>query len=70
MSVLAVSHPAYEPPALAWRGETATEQPWLVFAVWVFTLSAALAWASYCIYVGGSPEVDVGWFRIKVACYK
>jgi hypothetical protein len=70
MSVLAVSHPAYEPPEVGWRGETATEQPWLVFAVWVFTLSAALAWAAYCIHQGGSPDMDVGWFRIKVACYK
>lgn len=70
MSVMAVTPAAYEPPALSWSGETATEQHWLVFAVWVFTLSAALAWASYCIYVGGSPDIDVGWFRIKVSCYR
>jgi hypothetical protein len=67
MSVLAVP---YEAPALAWRREVATEQPWLVWAVFVFTVSAALAWASYCIYSGGQPDVDIGWFRIKVSCYK
>jgi hypothetical protein len=67
MSVLAVP---YQAPALAWRGEVATEQPWLVWAVFVFTVSAALAWASYCIYSGGQPDVDIGWFRIKVSCYK
>jgi hypothetical protein len=67
MSVLAVP---YEPPALAWPGETATEQPWLVFAVFVFTVSAALAWSAYCISQGGQPDVDIGWFRIKVSCYK
>ena len=43
MSALAVSPAVYEPPTLGWRGEAATEQPWVVFAVWVFTLSAALA---------------------------
>jgi hypothetical protein len=67
MSVLAVP---YEAPALSWRGEVGTEQPWLVWAVFVFTVSAALAWASYCIYSGGQPDVDIGWFRIKVSCYK
>jgi hypothetical protein len=70
MSALAVSPAVYEPPALGWRGEVATEQPWLVFAVWVFTLSAALAWAAYCIHQGGNPDIDIGWFRIKVSCYK
>ena len=70
MSALALPSAAYEPPALAWPGESATEQPWLVFAVWVFTLSAALAWATYCISQGGDPSVDVGWFRIKVSCYR
>jgi hypothetical protein len=67
MSVLAVP---YERPALEWPGESATEQAWLAWAVFVFTVTAALAWASYCIYTGGQPDVDIGWFRIKVSCYK
>jgi hypothetical protein len=60
----------YRPPAFVWAGETAVEQPWLVWAVWVFTLTAALAWASYCIAQGGSPDIDIGWFKIKVSCYR
>jgi hypothetical protein len=70
MSALAVSPVVYESPVLGWRGEVATEQPWLVFAVWVFTLSAALGWAAYCIHSGGDPDIDIGWFRIKVTCTK
>ena len=70
MSALAVSPAVYESPVLDWRGEVATEQPWLVFAVWVFTLSAALGWAAYCIHSGGDPDIDIGWFRIKVTCTK
>ena len=68
MSALALSRPGYEPPAVVWQGETAMEQPWVVWVVWVFTLSAALAWAAYCIHQGGDPDIDVGWFRIKVSC--
>ena len=68
MSALALS--SYEPPAIAWPGEVADERPWLVWAVWVFTLSAALAWAAYCIHQGGNPDIDIGWWRIKVACYR
>jgi hypothetical protein len=70
MSALAVSQAAYQPPAVAWQAETAIEQPWVVWAVWVFTLTAALAWASYCIHQGGDPDIDVGWFRIKVSCHR
>lgn len=70
MSALAVPT-GYEPPALAWETGPATEQSAIIiWVIWVFTLSAALAWASYCIYVGGSPDIDIGWFRIKVACWR
>jgi len=70
MSAMAVSRGAYEAPALEWSGETAVEQRWLVWVVWVFTLSAALAWAAYCIHQGGDPDIDIGWFKIKVSCYR
>lgn len=70
MSALALSPAVYEPPALTWPGETVTEQPWLVFAIYVFTVTAALAWATYCLSLGGDPSIDVGWFRIKVSCYR
>ena len=68
MSALALSREAYEPPALEWTGEPAVEQAWVIWVVWVFTLSAALGWATYCIHVGGDPDIDVGWFRVKVSC--
>lgn len=68
MSALALSRVEYQAPAVAWQGETAVEHPWVVWVVWVFTLSAALAWAAYCIQQGGDPDIDIGWFRIKVAC--
>jgi hypothetical protein len=68
MSALALS--GYQRPAIAWAGEVAEERPWLVWAVWVFTLSAALAWAAYCVHQGGNPDIDIGWFRIKVSCYR
>jgi hypothetical protein len=68
VSALALSRPGYEPPAVGWTGETAVEQPWVVWVVWVFTLSAALGWATYCIHIGGDPDIDVGWFRVKVSC--
>jgi len=69
MSALALSE-AYERPALHWPGETAVEQPWVVWVVWVFTLSTAFAWATYCITQGGDPDIDIGWFRIKVSCHR
>lgn len=69
MSALAVSS-VYEPPALAWPGEPATEQRWLWWAVFVFTYLAALAWASYCISRGGSPDIEWQWWRFKVSCYR
>jgi hypothetical protein len=68
VSALAVPRPGYEAPAVVWQGETAMEQPWVVWVVWVFTLTAALAWATYCIHQGGDPDIDVGWFRVKVSC--
>ena len=68
MGALAVSPSGYQPPAAAWREELTTEQPWVIWAVWVYSLSAALAWAAYCIHQGGDPDIDVGWFRVKVSC--
>jgi hypothetical protein len=67
MNALAVV--PYEPPTLAWRGEVAVEQPWVWWAVYVFTFAAALAWATYCISRGGSPEIDWQWWRFKVSCH-
>ena len=67
MSALAVA-PVYEPPALAWAGEPATEQPWVLFVVFTFTYLAALAWAAYCISRGGSPEIEFEWWRWRITC--
>ena len=66
----ALAQTPYEPPALAWAGETATEHPWIWWVVFVFSFSAALAWASYCVYAGGSPEIDWQWYRFKVSCHR
>ena len=61
----------YEPPALAWTGEVAQPEPVLWWAVVVgFSYSLALAWASYCIYKGGSPTISFGWSGFKVRCYR
>ncbi len=68
---LALAPSGYEPPALQWREETAVEAPGIWFVILVgFSYSAALAWASYCIYKGGSPEISFGWSGFKVACYR
>jgi hypothetical protein len=67
MTALAVV--PYEPPALAWPGEAVVEQPWVWWVVYVVTFAAALAWATYCISRGGSPEIDWQWWRFKVACH-
>jgi hypothetical protein len=69
MSATAVA-PAYEPPTLVWSGENATEQPWIAWVVFVFAYSAALAWASYCLYTGGSPDISWSWFKFRIACHK
>lgn len=61
----------YEPPAFACAArDAATEQPWVAWVVFVFAYSVALAWASYCLYQGGSPEISWAWFKFKVACYR
>ena len=67
MTALAVL-PAYEPPALVWTGEPATEQPWVWWVVYVLTFAAALAWSTYCIHSGGSPSIEWQWWRFKVSC--
>ena len=61
---------AYESPALLWPGETANEQPWLAWVVFVLAYSVALAWATYCVWQDGSPEISWSWFKFKVACYR
>ena len=62
---------AYTRPALAWRGETAEREHivWWVVVVG-FSYAAALAWASYCIYKGGSPSISFGWTGFKVSCLR
>ena len=61
---------AYDPPALLWAADPATEQPWIAWVVFVFAYSVALAWASYCLWQGGSPEISWSWFKFKVACHR
>ena len=61
----------YEAPALVWRSARTETHPilwWAVFVGWAY--SAALAWAWYCIYSGGSPDISLTWRGFKVACYR
>ena len=70
-STLAIAPPAYEAPAIEWRGETAERETVLWWAIIVgFSYAAALAWAAYCIYSGGSPQISFTWNGFKVACYR
>lgn len=68
---LAVAPPVYEPPALAWPGETAQVVDYVVWAIiigWSFTL--ALAYAAYCTWAGGEPHISLTWHGFKVTCVK
>jgi hypothetical protein len=59
----------YQPPALPWGGETAQRSPvvwWAVFVGFAYTL--ALAYATYCRYTGGDPEISLTWKGFKVEC--
>ncbi len=60
----------YVPPALVWGGETAELRPYLVFVFVGLAFAAALAWATYCAHIGGSPSISLGWTGFKVACYR
>lgn len=60
----------WEPPALLWGDDPAQVEPvtWWVIVVG-FSFAAALAWSSYCIYVGGSPSISFSlWSGFKVTC--
>ena len=70
-STLAIAPPAYEAPAIQWRGETAEREAVVWWVVLVgFSYAAALAWASYCIYSGGSPEISFTYKGFKMACHR
>ncbi len=67
---LALAPPVYEPPALLWRGETAAVRPYLVFLFVGLAFAAALGWATYCLAIGGSPKISLGWTGFTIACYR
>lgn len=65
----ALALPAYEAPALAWTNETAERSEVLWWVVFVgFAYSLALAYAAYCTYAGGEPEISLTWRGFKVSC--
>ena len=69
MSTIQAVAPPYEPPVVRWTGETAQTVSVVWWAIVVgFTFSLALAYASYCIYMGGSPSISFGWRGFKVTC--
>jgi hypothetical protein len=70
-TTLALAAPAYSPPAVAFRGETARreEAVWWVIVVG-FAYAVALAWATWCRKNGGSAEISFGWTGFKVVCRK
>ncbi|MEX2211546.1 MAG: hypothetical protein WD689_07265 [Gaiellaceae bacterium] len=66
---VALAPPVYEAPALTWVGETAQAVATPIWAVLVgFSFALALAYASYCTYVGGSPDISFGWRGFRVTC--
>ncbi len=68
---LAAPRSRYEPPALAWRSEAAQAVHVVWWAVVVgFSFGLALAYASYCVYAGGSPSISFGWSGFKVSCIR
>ena len=70
-TAFALAAPRYEPPTLAWRGEAAQAVHVVWWAVVVgFSFALALAYASYCIYMGGSPSISFGWSGFKVSCVR
>jgi hypothetical protein len=70
-SIQAMAPPSYEPPALAWAGETAQAVAAVWWAILVgFSFSLALAYASYCIYFGGDPSISFGWKGFTVTCHR
>jgi len=67
----ALAAPAYEAPALAWSTEVAERAEVVWWAVYVgFAFAVAMAYATYCTAVGGSPEISLTWRGFKVACHR
>jgi hypothetical protein len=67
---LAVAPPVYQAPAIGWA-ETAQVVDYVVWAIVVgFAFSLALAYAAYCSYIGGDPDISFGWTGFKVTCRK
>ena len=68
----ALALPAYEAPALVWEVDPPAERAevlwWVVFVGFAF--SVAMAYAAYCTYSGGSPEISLTWKGFKVSCYR
>jgi hypothetical protein len=62
---------AYEAPSLLSPVDELEAEHAVLFAIVVgFSFAAALAYASYCIYRGGSPSVSFGWSGFKVTCVR
>ena len=64
-----VAIPRSEAPALAWPDETGLESPivwWVVIVGFAFAL--AIAYSTYCSYLGGDPDISFGWSGFKVTC--
>ncbi len=61
--------PRYERPVLAWPAETGQESPvvWWVVVVG-FSFALAIAYAIYCTYTGGDPEITLTWSGFKITC--
>jgi hypothetical protein len=67
----ALALPAYEAPALDWTTETAERAEvvwWVVFVGFAYTV--AMAYAAYCTYSGGDPDISLTWRGFKVTCHR
>lgn len=68
-TALALAVPDYAPPALVREGALAETDDVVWWAVFVgFAYGLALAWAAWCRYTGGNPEISFGWSGFKIAC--
>jgi hypothetical protein len=62
--------PRYERPRLAWPDGVVEQRQhilwWVVFVGFAYAL--AIAYAAYCTYTGGHPDIDLTWYGFKVSC--
>jgi hypothetical protein len=68
-AALALRAPVYAPPSVGLGGELTERDEVVWWAVFVgFAYVVAVAWATYCRWSGGYPEISLTWKGFKVVC--